>query len=161
MQTVQHVNCSNAKGAEDERILLHCSLLHRLHMSRSLPRDFVVLLQICQKVEILPGCQNFARFLFFWSNNASERQPNFAFLQGAVVGISIAIVVIIFGVNPFGTVRIGGTYAPIVLLWFLFNIITACYNINKYNRGIFKAFSPYFGELSLLVSGLLLEICNV
>ena len=70
------------------------------------------------------------------------------------MGISIVIVVVIFGVNPFGTVRIGGTYAPIVLMWFLFNLITACYNINKYNKGIFKAFSPYYGAHSPFVSGL-------
>ena len=66
---------------------------------------------------------------------------------GGVVGVSCAIVVLLFGMNPLGTAKIGATYAPIVLLWFLFNIITACYNIHTYYPGVFKAFSPYFGEI--------------
>lgn len=57
---------------------------------------------------------------------------------GGVVGVSCAIVVLLFGVNPIGTARIGACYAPVVLLWFLFNIITACYNIHTYYPGSLK-----------------------
>lgn len=67
--------------------------------------------------------------------------------QGGVVGVSCAIVVLLFGVNPFGSAKIGACYAPIVLLWFLFNIITAIYNIHNFYPGVFKAFSPYYGYL--------------
>jgi KUP system potassium uptake protein len=67
-----------------------------------------------------------------------------------VVGVSCAIVVLLFGVNPFGSAKIGACYAPIVLLWFLFNIITAIYNIHNFYPGVFKAFSPYYGQPLIL-----------
>lgn len=65
-----------------------------------------------------------------------------------MVGVSCVIVIILFGMNHLGTVKIGALYAPIVLLWFLFNIITAIHNITTYNSGVFKAFSPYYGKQS-------------
>ena len=76
----------------------------------------------------------------------------------AVVGISCAIVVVLFSVNYLGTVKLGACYAPIVLLWFLFNLITAIHNITVYSPGVFKAFSPYYGEPSSLSEQVILHV---
>ena len=39
--------------------------------------------------------------------------------QSAIQGISIAIVVVLFAAQPFGTAKIGFTFAPIVTVWLL------------------------------------------
>lgn len=38
--------------------------------------------------------------------------------QEAVVGITCAILVVLFGVQSYGTSRVGTLFAPVVLLWF-------------------------------------------
>ena len=54
------------------------------------------------------------------------------------MGIACAIVVAIFMMQSFGTGRIGVLFAPIVLIYFLCNVIIAITNITRYNPGIFK-----------------------
>ncbi|KAL3134369.1 hypothetical protein ABBQ38_006624 [Trebouxia sp. C0009 RCD-2024] len=58
--------------------------------------------------------------------------------QGVVVGIACAIVVMIFMIQSFGTGRIGVLFAPIVLIYFLCNLIIAITNMTRYNPRIFK-----------------------
>lgn len=64
--------------------------------------------------------------------------------QGVVVGIACAIVVMIFMIQSFGTGRIGVLFAPIVLIYFLCNLIIAITNMTRYNPRIFKALSPHY-----------------
>ncbi|WVZ21452.1 hypothetical protein V8G54_008774 [Vigna mungo] len=40
--------------------------------------------------------------------------------QDAVVGITIAILIVLFSVQRFGTDKVGFSFAPIILVWFLF-----------------------------------------
>ncbi|KAL3152408.1 hypothetical protein ABBQ32_001459 [Trebouxia sp. C0010 RCD-2024] len=58
--------------------------------------------------------------------------------QGGVVGISCAIIVLIFMAQRFGTSRVGACFAPIVLIYFLCNMIIAITNISRYKPTIFK-----------------------
>ena len=52
-------------------------------------------------------------------------------LADTVVGISIAIIVLIFAAQRFGTARVGACFSPIVLIYFMLNIIIACTNIHR------------------------------
>ncbi|DBA74693.1 TPA: hypothetical protein ACH3X2_009358 [Trebouxia sp. C0005] len=65
--------------------------------------------------------------------------------QGAIVGISCAIVVGLFMVQRFGTGRVGVVFAPIILIYFLCNVIIAVTNITRYKPSVFKALSPHYG----------------
>lgn len=65
--------------------------------------------------------------------------------QGVIVGISCAIVVGLFMVQRFGTGRVGVVFAPIVLIYFLCNVIIAVTNITRYKPSVFKALSPHYG----------------
>lgn len=38
-----------------------------------------------------------------------------------IVGISCAILVVLFVIQPFGITKLGTTFAPIIVLWLLFN----------------------------------------
>ncbi|KAM5568410.1 potassium transporter 5-like [Rosa sericea] len=64
--------------------------------------------------------------------------------QRAVVGISIAILILLFAVQQFGTDKVGFTFAPIILLWFLFLTGIGLYNLITYDITVLKAFNPMY-----------------
>ena len=55
-----------------------------------------------------------------------------------MVGISCAIMVLIFGGQRFGTSKIGFAYAPILFLWFFSNAAVGLFNIATSYPQIFK-----------------------
>ncbi|KAM2018613.1 hypothetical protein PS2_021258 [Malus domestica] len=62
----------------------------------------------------------------------------------AVVGISIAILILLFAVQQFGTDKVGFTFAPIILVWFMFIGGIGLYNLFKYDIGVLRAFNPKY-----------------
>jgi KUP system potassium uptake protein len=41
--------------------------------------------------------------------------------SSVVIGASCAIIVLVYAVQPFGTGRLAVTFAPIVIIWLMFN----------------------------------------
>ena len=87
-----------------------------------------------------------------------------------VVGISCAILVILFAVQPLGITKISGAWAPIVIIWLLFNFSFGVYvrlrisilpnhmakhqqNLAKHDWTVLKAFSPYFAGIWFVRNG--------
>lgn len=68
----------------------------------------------------------------------------------AIVGITCSILVVLFLLQPFGTSRLGTTFAPIVVIWLLFNLATGIYNLVVYDHTVLKAFSPHYAFLYLV-----------
>ncbi|XP_054794168.1 potassium transporter 5-like [Prosopis cineraria] len=64
--------------------------------------------------------------------------------QGAVVGISIAILVVLFSVQRFGTDKVGFSFAPIIIVWFSFIGGIGLYNLFKHDVGVLRAFNPKY-----------------
>ncbi|GMI70594.1 ARABIDOPSIS THALIANA HIGH AFFINITY K+ TRANSPORTER 5, high affinity K+ transporter 5 [Hibiscus trionum] len=64
--------------------------------------------------------------------------------QDAVVGISVAILVILFCAQRFGTDKVGYSFAPIVCLWFAFLSGIGLYNLFTYGWGVLRAFNPLY-----------------
>ncbi|KAF8400102.1 hypothetical protein HHK36_015977 [Tetracentron sinense] len=64
--------------------------------------------------------------------------------QDAIVGISVAILILIFSVQRFGTDKIGYSFAPIIFLWFSFISGIGLYNLFKYDVGVLRAFNPKY-----------------
>ncbi|KAJ5950674.1 potassium transporter [Penicillium vulpinum] len=77
--------------------------------------------------------------------------PNIS--SSTVVGVSCAILVVVFIIQPLGTSKIASSFAPIVILWMVFNMSFGIYNLVKYDASIFKAFSPYFAGSFLMRNG--------
>ncbi|KAJ5300441.1 uncharacterized protein N7443_005443 [Penicillium atrosanguineum] len=77
--------------------------------------------------------------------------PNIS--SSTVVGVSCAILVLVFLIQPFGTSKIASTFAPIVIVWMLFNLTFGIYNLVMYDASILKAFSPYFAGAFLVRNG--------
>ncbi|KAG0142024.1 hypothetical protein CROQUDRAFT_663100 [Cronartium quercuum f. sp. fusiforme G11] len=87
--------------------------------------------------------------------------------SNAINGISIAILVIIFFSQSFGTHILGMSFAPIVTVWLLLISGVGIYNITKH-PAVFRAFDPsrailYFVRVKDLtpLSGVLLAITGV
>lgn len=51
--------------------------------------------------------------------------------KGTVVGVSCAILVILFFIQPFGTTKLASSFAPIVIVWLLFNFAFGIYVSNS------------------------------
>jgi KUP system potassium uptake protein len=62
----------------------------------------------------------------------------------ATVGVSTAILVVLFCVQRFGTDKVGFSFAPAISLWFLFIFCTGLYNLFKHDLGVLRAFNPKY-----------------
>ncbi|KAH8888994.1 potassium transporter [Thozetella sp. PMI_491] len=71
----------------------------------------------------------------------------------AIIGISCGILIFLFLLQPFGTAKLGTTFAPIVVVWLLFNLASGLYNLVHYDYTVLKAFSPYFAFTYLTRNG--------
>ncbi|KAL8371537.1 hypothetical protein RB595_001364 [Gaeumannomyces hyphopodioides] len=70
-----------------------------------------------------------------------------------VVGVSCAILAVLFCLQPFGTSKLGTGFAPVVTVWLLFNLCSGLYNIVMYDHTVLRAFSPYFAFTYLIRNG--------
>lgn len=69
--------------------------------------------------------------------------------QDAIIGITCAILVALFLIQSRGTQGVGALFAPVVLLWFLANVLVAIYNIAVWEGGaVFRALSPHYIGMS-------------
>jgi KUP system potassium uptake protein len=64
--------------------------------------------------------------------------------QDAVVGITVAILVVLFTMQRFGTDKVGSLFAPIILVWFTFIGGIGLYNLFKHDIGVLRAFNPKY-----------------
>lgn len=64
--------------------------------------------------------------------------------SGAVVVISIVILVCLFSIQQFGTGKVGFLFAPVLALWFFSLGSIGIYNIVKYDITIVRAFNPVY-----------------
>ena len=74
--------------------------------------------------------------------------PNIA--TSTIVGASCAILIVLFLIQPLGTSRIASAFAPIVMIWLLFNLAFGIYNLIYFDHSVLKAFSPYFAGAYLV-----------
>lgn len=61
-----------------------------------------------------------------------------------VVFLSVAILVVLFLFQRFGTNKVSFSFSPIMLLWFSFTATIGLYNIIKFYPSILKALSPHY-----------------
>jgi KUP system potassium uptake protein len=81
----------------------------------------------------------------------SVAQPNIS--TSTVVGTSCAILILLFLVQPFGTAKIASAWAPIVIIWLIFNFCSGIYNLVQFDYTVLKAFSPYFAGAFFVRNG--------
>jgi KUP system potassium uptake protein len=74
--------------------------------------------------------------------------PNIS--KGTIIGVTDAILVFLFLVQPLGVNKLSFAFSPIVTIWLLFNAVFGIYNLAKYDAGVFKAFDPGYAFLYLI-----------
>jgi KUP system potassium uptake protein len=77
--------------------------------------------------------------------------PNIA--NSTIVGASCGILVFLFVVQPLGITKIAGGFAPIVIIWLVFNLSFGIYNLVYFDHSVLKGFSPYFAGAYLVRNG--------
>lgn len=77
--------------------------------------------------------------------------PNIS--NGTIIGVSCAILIVLFGLQPFGITKLASSFAPIVMIWLLFNLVFGIYNLAVHDASVLKAFSPYFAGAYLVRNG--------
>ncbi|OEL26576.1 Potassium transporter 22 [Dichanthelium oligosanthes] len=71
-----------------------------------------------------------------------EKAPNLTTDQ--IVWITVAILVVLFAVQRFGTDKVGYLFAPVVLLWLLLIGTVGVYNLLRHDVGVLRAFNPKY-----------------
>ncbi|WWC72330.1 potassium uptake protein [Kwoniella pini CBS 10737] len=64
--------------------------------------------------------------------------------KSTIIGVTDAILIILFLIQPFGISKLSVVFAPIIALWLGFNAAFGIYNLVKYDATVFKAFYPYY-----------------
>lgn len=67
-------------------------------------------------------------------------QPNIS--KGTTIGVTDAILVVLFGIQPLGITKISFAFSPIIIIWLGFNAAIGIYNLVKYDASVFQAFNP-------------------
>lgn len=67
-------------------------------------------------------------------------QPNIS--KGTVIGVTDAILVLLFSIQPLGITKISYAFSPIIIIWLGFNSVFGIYNIVHYDASVFQAFNP-------------------
>ncbi|KAG1370244.1 hypothetical protein COCNU_15G006100 [Cocos nucifera] len=73
--------------------------------------------------------------IVLWANDNGD---------GNIVVISIAILIMLFSIQRFGTDKVGYSFAPIIVIWFSFIGGIGLYNLIKYDLGVLRAFNPKY-----------------
>ncbi|KAJ6092424.1 hypothetical protein N7467_004393 [Penicillium canescens] len=67
-------------------------------------------------------------------------QPSIS--KGTVIGVTDAILIVLFFIQPLGITKLSFAFSPIVIIWLGFNAAIGIYNLAKYDAGVFQAFNP-------------------
>ncbi|PYH49214.1 potassium transporter 5 [Aspergillus saccharolyticus JOP 1030-1] len=77
--------------------------------------------------------------------------PNIS--KGTIIGVTDAILVVLFLIQPLGITKMTFAFAPIVIIWLGFNAVFGIYNLAHYDAGVFVAFNPGYAFMFLIRHG--------
>jgi len=73
-----------------------------------------------------------------------NENPHIHLSQDVVAGISVAVLIVLFLVQRFGTDHVSYAFSPFILLWFLFIAGIGVFNLFKYDPTVLRAFYPKY-----------------
>jgi len=62
--------------------------------------------------------------------------------NATVVGTTAGILILLFLIQPLGTSKLATAFAPIIIIWLLFNSCFGIYNLAEYDHSVLVAFNP-------------------
>ncbi|KAJ4953743.1 hypothetical protein NE237_030575 [Protea cynaroides] len=72
------------------------------------------------------------------------RNVNSSLTDNTIMWISVVILILLFQFQRFGTDKVGFTFAPILIIWFLFISVIGFYNFIRYDPSVIKAINPMY-----------------
>lgn len=73
--------------------------------------------------------------------------------KGAIIGITDAILVLLFVVQPLGITKITFAFSPVIVIWLGLNAAFGIYNLVKFDASVFSAFNPGYAFEYLIREG--------
>lgn len=73
--------------------------------------------------------------------------------KATVLGVTNAILVFLFAIQPLGISKMTFAFSPIIIVWLAFNAVFGAYNLAKYDASVFKAFNPGYAFEFLIRNG--------
>ncbi len=73
--------------------------------------------------------------------------------KGTIIGVTDAILVALFLLQPLGITKITFAFSPIVIVWLAMNAVFGIYNLVHFDAGVFKAFNPGYAFMFLIRHG--------
>ncbi|KAJ0971903.1 hypothetical protein J5N97_019862 [Dioscorea zingiberensis] len=64
--------------------------------------------------------------------------------RDVVAMISVAILLVLFSIQRFGTDKVGYTFAPAILVWYTFIGVIGVFNLIRHDSNVLKAFNPMY-----------------
>ncbi|KAF1955950.1 potassium transporter [Byssothecium circinans] len=64
--------------------------------------------------------------------------------RSTIVGVTCAILVLLFLLQPLGISKITIVFSPVIVVWLAFNAGFGIYNLAQHDYSILKAFNPYY-----------------
>ena len=124
---------------------------HRLETSKFAKRLLKVVGVLAVTMVLADGLLTPAQSVLGAVQGIEVVSPNIS--KGTVIGVTDAILVILFLLQPLGITRVTFAFAPIVIIWLGFNAAFGIYNLAKYDAGVFVAFNPGYAFTFLIRHG--------
>ncbi len=61
---------------------------------------------------------------------------------GGIIGITVAILILLFLPQRYGTQLVGHAFAPIIAVWLVFNASVGIYNLHRYGGYVLSSINP-------------------
>ncbi|XP_065860151.1 potassium transporter 5-like [Euphorbia lathyris] len=91
---------------------------------------------------ILTPCISVLIKIAYIKNSYSIAIPGLS--QDVIMWVSVVILIFLFQVQRFGTEKVGYTFAPIIVIWFISIACIGIYNFVKYDPAVIKAVNPWY-----------------
>ena len=155
----RYANITHRDPKEEPLVKLERYKTEDLHTSNVQVRNFI------EKSKILKGLLRtmgvFAVSMVMSDGVLTPAQSVLGAIQGldvivpgishsAVIGATCGILILLFVIQPFGTTKIGATFAPIVIIWLGMLAAFGIYNLALYDWRVLKAFNPAEGFMFLV-----------
>lgn len=70
--------------------------------------------------------------------------------KGTIIGVTDAILVVLFLLQPLGITKITHAFAPIIIIWLILNAVFGVYNLAHHDSSVFKALNPGYAFAFLI-----------
>ncbi|KAB8264473.1 potassium transporter-domain-containing protein [Aspergillus pseudonomiae] len=124
---------------------------HRLESSSIAKRLLKVMGVLAVTMVIADGLLTPAQSVLGAVQGIEVVSPNIS--KGTIIGVTDAILVVLFLIQPLGITKLTFAFAPIVIIWLGFNAAFGIYNLANYDAGVFIAFNPGYAFSFLARNG--------